>query len=423
MKITNLEVENIKRVKAVRISTDGSPVVTVGGRNAQGKTSVLDSIEYALGGKPKTARPIRDGEANARVVIETEELRVTRTFSEGGSRLIVEGLDGARYKSPQTVLDGLYGELTFDPLAFARKAAKEQADALKALVGIDLSPLDADRQAAYEERTLVNREVKALESQVNALPAMDIDPVSVADLTVEMERIYAHNRALAAAAEGGRRLEKEQREIEDRIEGIGREIERLQCEKLRLAGRYGEVSREIERMDAEVEQRGEKLDPEPIRARIREAEAINAKAAESRKRQDLQEQLALKRNEAASLSAKIEAIDEEKRLTLAEAEFPVDGLAFDESGVTYRGVPFEQCSSAEQLRVSMAIGMAHNPELKIMLIRDGSLLDSESLKTIYAMAEERGYQVWIEIVSETGEGCQVVIEDGAVAVREEVAHA
>jgi len=94
---------------------------------------------------------------------------------------------------------------------------------------------------------------------------------------------------------------------------------------------------------------------------------------------------------------------------------PVEGLAFDPDGVTYQGVPFSQCSAAEQMRVSMAVALAMNPSLRVCLIRDGSLLDSDSLEIIREMAEAADAQVWLERVSE-GADCQVIIEDGAIAV-------
>ena len=95
------------------------------------------------------------------------------------------------------------------------------------------------------------------------------------------------------------------------------------------------------------------------------------------------------------------------------AEFPVDGLGFDESGVTYQGVPFKQASSAEQLRVSLAMAIALNPKLRVIRIADGSLLDSDNLALIEAAAKESDYQVWIEMVGD-GNGRGIVIEDGEV---------
>ena len=74
--------------------------------------------------------------------------------------------------------------------------------------------------------------------------------------------------------------------------------------------------------------------------------------------------------------------------------------------------------SCERLKVSVAMGLAMNPELKILLIRDGSLLDAKSKATIAAMAAEAGGQLWVECVSKDAE-CQIIIEDGMVMADEE----
>jgi len=169
MKITRLTAENIKRIKAVEITPDGNLVV-IGGRNAQGKTSVLDSITYALAGASSHPdKPIRNGEDKAKIVCELDDLIVTRTFTPKGGSLMVSNKEGAKYASPQAMLDELTGKLTFDPLAFARMQPREQLETLKSLVGLDFAEMDAKRHQLYEERTLVNREGKKLANQIEGI--------------------------------------------------------------------------------------------------------------------------------------------------------------------------------------------------------------------------------------------------------------
>jgi hypothetical protein len=109
----------------------------------------------------------------------------------------------------------------------------------------------------------------------------------------------------------------------------------------------------------------------------------------------------------------LDALDAKRDASLAAAKFPVDGLGFTDDGVTFKGVPFGQASSAEQITVSLAMAMALNPKLRVIRILDGSLLDPDSMQTIAAMAGENDYQVWVERVSDTS-GVGVVIEDGEV---------
>lgn len=51
MKINKLEIENVKRIRAVKIEPTQNGLTVIGGNNNQGKTSVLDSIAWALGGE------------------------------------------------------------------------------------------------------------------------------------------------------------------------------------------------------------------------------------------------------------------------------------------------------------------------------------------------------------------------------------
>ena len=116
---------------------------------------------------------------------------------------------------------------------------------------------------------------------------------------------------------------------------------------------------------------------------------------------------------ANDLQLKIEAARREKVDAMLAAEWPVEGLGFGPDGVTFNDLPFDQCSSAEQLRISTAIGASQNPKLNVMFIRDGSLLDADSLAAVGEIAERYGSQVWIERVG-YGEECSVIIEDGTV---------
>ena len=116
---------------------------------------------------------------------------------------------------------------------------------------------------------------------------------------------------------------------------------------------------------------------------------------------------------------RMEARDAEKRAAVAAAKFPVEGLGFGDGIVMLNGVPFDQASAAETLKVSVAIGMAANPKLRVILIRDGSLLDEDSRAQISAMAKESDYQLWIEVAGR-GEATGFVIEDGQVVEQEAV---
>jgi len=408
MKILRLTAENVKRIKIVEIEPDGNLVV-IGGRNGQGKTSVLDSITYALAGKTThPTRPIRDGEDNAKIVCELDDLIVTRTFTQKGGTLVVSNKEGAKYPTPQAMLDKLTGKLGFDPLAFSRMLKKEQLETLKSLVGLDFSELDARRKGLYEQRTLVNREGKELKAVFDQMPEYPDVPeseISVSLLMEELERREEHNRANMAKRTVLDQLNGEVAKQTEKVAQLEKELEEARTELEKVSKAQNEFKVEVDALHD--------TDEQEIREQVAGAETINKKVSANRERSQILPKLRKKSGEYKKLTSQIEDIDKAKSDALASASFPVSYLSFDEDGVLFNGLPFDQASSAEQLRVSVAIGLAMNPELKVLLIRDGSLLDKESLQMIASLAADANAQVWIERVGE-GDEVSIIIEDGMI---------
>jgi DNA repair exonuclease SbcCD ATPase subunit len=163
MKIIRLYSENVKRLRAVEILPK-SNIVEIAGNNAQGKSSILDSIVYVLGGKDKIpSKPIREGEKKAAIILETEEYNITRNWtSDEKSYLKITTREGLQAQSPQTMLDGIVGKISFDPLEFIRMDSKEQDKLLREMVGLDTTELEQDKAKLYEMRRMVGREVQRL---------------------------------------------------------------------------------------------------------------------------------------------------------------------------------------------------------------------------------------------------------------------
>src|SRR5690242_18915275 len=202
MKIVSLQAENVKRLIAVEIRPDGN-LVEITGKNGQGKTSVLDSIWWALTGTTHIqAAPIRKGADKARIVLDLGEIIVTRTFSRkesGGATtsIVVENAEGARFPSPQRMLDALLGELTFDPLAFARMKPKEQFEQLRRFVpGVDFVAIENANRGDFERRTELNRFAKQELAAAQAIVVVPGTPEELVDesaLVTELERAGEHN--------------------------------------------------------------------------------------------------------------------------------------------------------------------------------------------------------------------------------------
>ena len=415
MKIIELQAENVKRLKAVEITPDGTLQV-IGGKNAQGKSSVLDAIWLALGGgkaAKDTPLPIRDGEATAKVRLDLGDLIVTRTWTQKGTSLKVENAEGATFKSPQGMLDALVGQLSFDPLAFTRLSAKEQRAALLDLVDldVDLDTIDAQIRDLYTHRTEIGRQGKAIGDVTvdDKLPTVEKSAASVVKKLQEAQEVHrwvdttrqqiqdAHTAADAALTTV--------RAAEERIKELQAQITSLiATRKMRLA--------EAENMQHAIDNT-EMPNLAYIEDELATVEDTNAKIrANNAARERLNEKQAL-RDAYEGLTKQLTELDEQKAAALAAATFPVDGLSFDSTGVLYRGVPLSQASSAEQIRVSLAMGMALNPKLRVLMIKDGSLLDEDSMAAIRDQVADGDFQLWLEVVN-PDDPSAVLIEDGMV---------
>lgn len=376
-------------------------------------TSVLQALTLAMGGGPASkdvVRPIRDGEERAEVVVDLGDIIVTRVWTQSGTSLKVTSADGAVYRSPQAMLDDLIGRLSFDPLEFTRQHPKVQVQTLLDLVGLDPTALDAERAEVYEQRTQTNREVQRIKGAMSEIDVPADAPeaeVSVADLLAERDAVDGHNQAVAAADAD---VLARRQTVQNHMDTIARLKRELDATERSCAVAVDRLADEQAKRDA----LGEPIDTTPLTARISDAERLNAAFRARREHDKLAEKLALYEETSKGQTEQIAHIDQRKADAIAEADMPVEGLGFDDSGVTFNGVPFTQSSAAEQLRVSVAMAMALNPDIRVIRITDGSLLDSTSMAIIEELAREHDFQAWVEVIAEPGEGVGFEIHDGAV---------
>jgi hypothetical protein len=422
MRILSLRAHNIMRLVAVDITPDPN-VVFVSGKNANGKTSVLSCIwlacQYAAAHKG-IKQPIRKGEGEGDIRLEIGngkvEFIVTREMSGDKTRLKIEAPSGASYPSPQAMLDKWIGALAFDPVEFAGMEDREQVKVLRDLLKLDFTELDAERKGAYEERTIVNRQLKEAEALLADLPKPDskapAEPLKIEDLQQKLREAdarqsdwYAQRDKVQLAADEAARLEEDLVVLRAKVKEIQEEIEN---DEERLADLAVEVSMEKDKLNKiKLPDRGSILDQ---LSKVDEQNQAVRDRESYKKQKTRVEALA---GEAADLSKTIDGIDQKKVDLLAEADMPIEGLTFEDDLVLYNSIPFSQCSQAEKLRVSLSMAMALNPELKVIRILDGSLLDSDNMAIIEEMAKEHDYQVWVEVVKDQP-GLGIFIEDGEV---------
>ena len=409
MKIIEFRAERFKRLSAVEITPEGNTVI-ISGRNGQGKSSVLDAIWLALGGgnatkDSATTVPIKEGEKDAVVRLDLGDIVVTRKWTASGSTLTVEGADGRKYSSPQTLLDTLVGTISFDPLSFAKMPPMEQRSQLIDLVKlpVDLDELSAQRKAFYDQRTFVNRELKTIQAELAGIQLPDNDvpeeEISIAEMTKKIgmaqdqrSRIIMGRQRLQEKVEKAKALRELIQQKTDELTSLGNQI----------------------RSETEILESCKEPDVQAMRSQLDNAEQINKLVRQKKHKAELQVRLNDKTTESDGITQQIEAIDRTKKEAFLNIRFPVDGLAVDEEGITYNGIPFRQCSSAEQLKVCVAIASALNPEIRVIRVPDASLLDEESMKVMQDLAQQQDIQIWMERVTDGKEKVGVVIEDGAV---------
>lgn len=424
MRIVNLQAENIKRLIAVDITPDSS-LVQITGKNGAGKTSILDAIWWAFTGvRSIQSQPIRAGAVRARIRLDMGELVITRKFSRKKAdvskyttEITVENADGAQFRSPQTILDTLIGELSFDPLEFARMKPREQFDALRVFVPeFDFSQWTQDWEHQYEERRNLNRSAKERRSAAEsiALPDIPIEPVDEERLVAEMAAAAEHNSSIAKRKYSRENVrsaisvhEEDAHHCLNRIEQLKKRIEH---EKDKHQHSAAEASKLQDKLDA-AEELPAPVDTDELAAQLNAARETNAQYAEIEQRERYLAEADSYQQQADEAQIKMETMDGEKRAKIAAAKLPVAALSFGDGEIFLDGLPFEQASDAQQLRASVGIAMAANPTLRVLRIRDGSLLDDDGIQTLSEMAEAEDYQVWIERVDNSGK-IGFVIEEG-----------
>lgn len=463
MKILKLSAENFKRISVVEIKPDGN-LVQITGKNGSGKTSCLDAIWCTLEGATHLQSvPIRKGADKATIQLtlggDKVELIATRTIrgrKDGpgfNTTLTVESADGFRAPSPQEAMDKLMGRITMDPLSFKRMKNKDQYDQLKVFVpDFDFDDMAAKNKSDFDKRTEANRDAKrarAAAEMVHVPDSIDAEtqPIDEAALTAELAGAGEHNGKTEARriqvqelidaspatlakmeADSNAAIKLSQDRSAARVKEIEAEIARLQAgivainkqaedDQNKLAvdcsSAMGVQRNAIADMQTTLDSAGplpEPIDTEALTTKITEARWTNQAI---RSRDERAKHIAeAERLEAVSsnLTTAMEGRDKMKADAIAAAELPVPGLGFGDGLVTIDGLPFDQASDAQQLRTSIAIAIATAGTLRVIRVRDGSLLDEEGLQLLAEMADKADMQVWLERVANDGKVGFVLVD-------------
>lgn len=400
--ITSLELENVKKVKAVALEPAAAGLTVIGGRNGAGKTSVLDAIAWALGGekfRPDAAK--RSGsvlDPMLRVQL-SNGLTVTRKGPKGA--LTVTDETGRR--SGQQLLNSFIEVLALDLPRFLGASDKERAAILLNLLGLQdqLDALEREERAKYDTRLQTGRDRDQARHHADSLDYYPDAgaPVSVTALTEKLKEAQAENARNRAFREKIGQLEVRREEIQERIRELQAELGGVN-DGLRIAQEQAES----------LTDRNE----DAILQQIQAADEINAKVRANAARTEADQRASLLADEYDALTGEIEDIRARRAALLEGADMPLEGLSVQEGVLTYQGQPWSCMSSAEQLRAATAIVARLKPECRFVLVDKLEQMDTDTLRQFGAWAADQGLQVIGTRVSTGGE-CTVIIEDGEIA--------
>lgn len=413
VKISALELENVKRIKAIQLVPTENGLTVIGGRNAQGKSSVLDAIAWALGGnKMKPKAPNRDGaETPASIHMELNNGLIVERSGKNGTLKVT---DSRGLKGGQALLDEFVGQLALDLPRFMIASDKERADYLLGILGVsdELARIDGEIQRTYDERRFVgkdaDRKAKAAEDMEFYADA-PTETISLTDLTAKMQEAMAQNAANDDARGKVERMRDELDRCKMEIDGLTARLNELTAKQSEHIAIY---NAEAQRVSTLVD-----VDYAPIESAIKSAEDTNAKVRANQRKADAQrdaEHLAESRD---ALTKKLDALRKERVALLDNAGMPLAGISVDGGVLSYNGHVWSDMSGAEQLRVATAIVRATKPECGFVLVDKLEQFDAQQLSEFAAWCESEGLQVIGTRVA-TDDSCTVIIEDGTIVGQE-----
>lgn len=406
MKINKLEIENVKRVKAVKIEPTANGLTIIGGKNNQGKTSVLDAIAWALGGdRYRPSQTQREGSVippNLHIVMNNGLIVERR-----GKNSDLKVTDPNGKKAGQQLLNEFVEQLALDLPKFMEATSREKAQTLLQIIGVGprLADLERQEKELYNERTYIGRTADQKEKYAKEqpyYPEVPSVPVSASELIRQQQEILAQNGENQRKRERRHQLEQEYQSVTEQIQALLAKQGQLEAD-LKIARETSEGL--TDRSTAELEEN------------ISNIEEINRKVRANLDKDKAEEDAKGYREQYKRLTAQIEEIRSQKADLLKEADLPLPGLGVEDGELVYHGQKWDNMSGSEQLKVSTAIVRRLNPECGFVLLDKLEQMDLDTLHEFGQWLEQEGLQAIATRVSTGGE-CSLIIEDGYVAGQE-----
>lgn len=416
MKINRLEIENVKRIHAVMIEPSKDGLTIIGGKNRQGKSSVLDAIAWALGGnKYKPSQAVNaDSTIPPRLkIIMDNGLVVERK----GKNSDLKVTDPEGQKGGQQLLDSFVEELAINLPKFMEASGKEKANTLLQIIGVGpkLAELEQKEKQIYQERLYVGRTADQKEKFAKEqpyYPDAPEEPVSAAELIREQQEILARNGENQRKRDRVKEITFEKHRIFDEAQRIESQIADLQKRLDERRAAYDRVAQDerVAMMDA-AQLRDEST--EELERSIESIDTINRKVRANLDKAKAEEDAKEYRDQYTQLTQALEDVRKQKAGLLDSADLPLPGLSVKDGELIYNGQLWDNMSSAEQMIVSTSIVRKLNPKCGFVLLDKLEAMDLDTLKEFGAWLERECLQAIATRVS-TGDECSIVITDGYV---------
>lgn len=402
IKINKLEIENVKRVKAVKIEPTANGLTVIGGKNNQGKTSVLDTIAWALGGdKHRPSNPQREGS----VIPPTLHMVMSNglVVERKGKNSDLKVIDPTGRKGGQQLLNDFVEQLALDLPKFMQSNNKEKANTLLQIIGVgaQLSELERKETEIYNRRTTIGQiadQKKKFAKEQPYYPDAPKDLISASELIRQQQDILARNGENQRKRANLQFLETQSYQIQKQIDELLAK-QRAVLSDLEIAKKSA--------LDLHEESTAE------LEANIANIDEINIKVRANLDKDKAEEDALEYANQYNALTTEIESVRKSKTDLLNNASLPLPGLSVKDGELTYNGFKWDNMSGSDQLKVSVAIVRQLNPKCGFVLMDKLEQMDLDTLQEFGAWLEAEGLQAIATRVS-TGEECSLIIEDGYV---------
>lgn len=409
VKINKLEIENVKRVKAVTIEPTSNGLTILGGNNNQGKTSVLDAIAWALGGnKYKPSKPARDGSMNPPTL--RLELSNGLIVERKGKNSDLKVTDPSGQKAGQQLLDSFVEELALNLPKFIESSAKDKANTLLQIIGVGekLWELDRKEERLYNERRTIGQiadQKKKYAAEQPQYPEAPNELVSIADLIHEQQEILARNGENAKKRQNRENIVNSLHLSEARLKQLKEQLAQEEATHENLMSDYIAANKSIEDLVDES--------TDEIESSIANIEEINRKVRANLDKEKAEEDAKQYSSQYDNLSKQIQDVRDERTSLLDNADLPLPGLSVEDGELVFEGQKWDNMSGSQQLRVATAIVRKLKPECGFVLLDKLEQMDIPTLTEFGKWLESEGLQAIATRVS-SGEECQIIIEDGYV---------